>query len=73
MVEGVVEDETAEGGGIEHACNKGLEFNITVVEGQWDGAGELELVGLEIVAFAFAAVFALAGLFCAGETADYGT
>ena len=47
VMEGVVEDAAAEGGCCEHAFDEGFEFDVAVVEGLWDGAGELDLVGLK--------------------------
>lgn len=73
MVEGAVEDAATEGCRGEHTGNEGLELDVTMIEGRRDGAGKLKLVGLEVVALAFAAVFTLARFFGAGETADHGT
>ena len=49
VMQGVVEDATTEGGRGEHTFDEGFEFDVTVVEAGWDGAGELDLVGLEAV------------------------
>lgn len=44
-----MEDAAAEGGCCEHAFDEGFEFDVAVVEAVWDGAGQLDLVGLEPV------------------------
>lgn len=73
MVEGAVEDAATEGRRGKHASDEGFEFDVAMVEGWRNGTSELELVGLEVVALAFAAVLALARFFSAGKTTDHGT
>jgi len=47
VVQGAVEDAAAQAVRGEHAGDEGLEFDVAVVEVEWDGAAELELVGWE--------------------------
>ena len=49
VVQGAVEDATAEGVRCEHAGNEWLEFDISMVEFWWDRPLKLELIGLEAV------------------------
>ena len=64
VMEGVVEDAAAEGGCCEHAFHKGFEFDVAVVKGVWDGAGELDLVGLKAVG---RLILAICGRICKME------
>ncbi len=73
MVQGAVEDAATEGRRGKHAGDEGFEFDVAMVERWRDGPSELKLVGLEVVALAFAAVLALARFFSAGKTTDHGT
>ena len=64
VMQGVVEDATAEGGRGEHAFDEGFEFDVAVIEAGWDGAGELDLVGLKAVG---KVMLAISGRLCQME------
>jgi hypothetical protein len=42
-----VKEETSNSGRSKHAFDKGFEFDIAVIELSWNGAMQLELIGLE--------------------------
>lgn len=73
MVQSSIENVATEGFGGEHAGDERFEFDVTMVEGWWNRSSKLKLVGLKVVLFRLSPILALAGCFCASETADHGT